>query len=101
MTVVSKENQPLPKWIKWSKSQGKYIVLYHNKTYNEVCYSITMNKQDRQHIARMEKIMKAIQPFIDEDRSCDYADSWNSSSRIKQAYDTAKVEIKFTKEKYD
>lgn len=62
---------------------------------------LDMNKQQaKQHIKRMEAIMKAIKPFEDEDRSCDFADAWNGTSRIHEAYRTAESEIKFTKEEY-
>ena len=60
-----------------------------------------MNQKDRNHINRMKAIMKAIQPFIDEDKSCDFKCYNPHSSIIKQAYDSAKSEIKYTNEEND
>ena len=46
----------------------------------------------------MEAIVKAIQPCIDGDRSCDFSDWWNDGDRIKQAFYSAQREIKASKE---
>ena len=59
-----------------------------------------MNKQDRQHIRNMKKIMAAIQPFIDEDKSMDYKCADPHSARIREAYQSAKSEIQYTEEEY-
>ncbi len=29
---INKSISPLPKWIKWSKKQGKYILIYKDNT---------------------------------------------------------------------
>lgn len=55
-------------------------------------------RKQKQHIKRMEKIIKAIEPFIVEDRSCDFRDGWNGYPRIRDAYNTAKTEIEETRE---
>ncbi len=46
----------------------------------------------------MEAIIKATEPFITQDRSCDFAANDPHYARIKDAYNTAKAEIQFTKE---